>query len=90
MSARLASGALVWSSVNGLHFNGQADLKLTVPIQKTVGPVTLQALGIEIATAASQLAFHVTVTGAVQIGPIQAVVSDLGVTLRLTPVTAPA
>lgn len=85
-----ASGDLVWSSVSGFHFSGQAALKLAFPVNLTIGPVTLQSVGLEIAAGGSATNFNITVTGSLSIGPIQAVVSDIGVTLALTSVTAPA
>ncbi|MGB7759982.1 MAG: DUF6603 domain-containing protein, partial [Bryobacteraceae bacterium] len=85
-----ASGDLTWSSVSGLHFSGQAALKLAFPVHTTIGPVTIQSVGIELAAAGSATNLNATVTGAVSIGPIQAVVSDIGVTLAFTAVSAPA
>lgn len=85
-----ASGELVWSSKSGLHFSGQADLKLAFPVQIPFGPITIQQVGVEIAAGGQGVALIVTVTGGADIGPIHAVASDVGVKLSLTPVTAPA
>jgi hypothetical protein len=85
-----ASGAITWSSRTGLHFKGEATLKIAIPLHTTIGPLTIQGIGFEIAAGTQNVALNVTVSGGAHIGPVQAAIQDVGVTFSLTPVSAPA
>ena len=84
------SGNLVWSSKTGLHVEGQAGLNLVVPLHTAVGPVTIQQIRIAVTSASGGLTLTAAVSLGAVIGPVQAAVSDIGVTCTLMPVTAPA
>ena len=84
------AGGLTWSSQTGLHWTGAAGLSLSVPMHATFGPLTIQGIKLAIETSDDDVSFAVAVSGGAAIGPVQAVVTDIGVQFTLAPVTAPA
>jgi hypothetical protein len=83
-------GDVVWSSKNGLSFAGQAGLRLVVPIHRDFGPAHIDEASIAISASDSGVRVSFALTGGGKLGPVSAVVQDLGLELALTPVQAPA
>ncbi len=69
-----------WSSDAGLHFDGGAGFKRSIPLHLTLGPISLSRLALAAEIAGSPI---LTVEGAVdisaQLGPIAATIQGLGV-----------
>jgi hypothetical protein len=83
-------GDVVWSSKNGLSFGGQAGLRLVVPIHRDFGPAHIDEASIAISASDGGVRVSFALTGGGKLGPVSAVVQDLGLELALTPVQAPA
>jgi hypothetical protein len=76
---------LSWSHRNGVRLDGRAELKVSRAIGRRIGPVTLDVLGIGLATSAGGLAFTATVSATVNLGPVRLVVEQIGVRSAITP-----
>lgn len=75
---------LAWSSERGLTLRGSAGLDATLPIELSIGGITLSAVHLSLqAREASVLAEVSAILGA-SIGPIQAVVERIGIAAALT------
>lgn len=83
------SGGLVWSSKTGLHLEGQAALRTTVPVDVSFGSARLNQLEVEVIAGDSQLATRLGVSGSLRIGPVTATVLNVGVELALAAVPPP-
>lgn len=78
------SGGIVWSSKNGLRFDGQAGLTISRGVHETFGPFTLLGFSIRV-VAGSDVRLELGVSGSATIGPITATVQDIGGRLLLQP-----
>ncbi|HJR68343.1 MAG TPA: DUF6603 domain-containing protein [Gemmatimonadaceae bacterium] len=69
-----------WSSSRGVYFRGSAALEVTVPVHKTIGPLTLDSifLRIEVGAADGKIPITLAVTGSAVLGPISAAVNKIG------------
>ena len=85
-----ASGDLIWSSKTGLHFDGTAALRLTIPLNVSFGPARLTQFLIGVEPQDNGVATSFGISGGGTLGPISVSVQDLGVKLILLPVQAPA
>jgi hypothetical protein len=77
-----------WSSVRGFRFVGQTRIQVDLPVHSTLGDVlALDTVRVALrpgdVEAASSLAFEVSVTGGVTLGPVQATVNRVGVVLEV-------
>ncbi len=81
------SSSIIWSSKTGLHFEGNAGLEMTFPINKTISIVQLDTLsvGLKIGDTADLV---VAVTGAVTLGPLTVIVDKIGIKLSLAQATS--
>lgn len=79
-------GSLTWSSKTGLRFSGNAGLLLTIPIEKQIGVVRLDTLVAGIEAGSDGARVLVAISGGLSIGPMAAVVDQVGVALALRPV----
>jgi hypothetical protein len=75
-----------WSR-DGLRFRGSAALSTTLPLHRTLGPLTLQSMDLAIGSADGALAATATVTVALAVGPFTFLLQGmgLGANLRATP-----
>ena len=75
---------LAWSSLSGFALRGSAGLDLTVPVGRSVGPVTLSA--VQLALHADRLGLRAAITGdmVAGLGPVRALVTGLGLAAELT------
>jgi hypothetical protein len=80
--------AVIWSRRDGLHVDGQAGLRLELPLTLALGPVTVQQLVLEAGVEKSSLAVTAAVTAAGKLGPLAVTVDGIGVVLRFTPDTS--
>jgi uncharacterized protein DUF6603 len=82
------SCTLAWSRQRGFSFNGQAELSTTIPIHQSLGGVVeLDSILIALraGTGAGSAALVVAISGGVTLGPIAAVVEQIGVRLEFKP-----
>jgi hypothetical protein len=70
-----------WRAGRGIYFEGGSKLSVTVPINKTLGPVKLYKIGVGVDF--SQPSLTGTITADAQIGPMYAFVDGLGLTVML-------
>lgn len=76
---------LSWSHRHGVQLGGSAELKAKKVIKRRIGPVTIDALGIELATRDSGVALKASVSASVAFGPVLIVVEEIGVRSTITP-----
>lgn len=73
---------VILSSDRGVELRGGAGLALTLPIQYTVGPVTVRQVRIEVRADGDTTSLALDGTVAVQLGPIEVAVEGLGMRLN--------
>lgn len=78
---------LGYSTADGVHFHGSATLEIQLPLHVALGPVDLRALTLSAGLADGALPVGAAVDLKAALGPLQAVVEQIGVRadLRLTP-----
>jgi len=86
----MASGDIIWSSASGLHVDGQNNLSVLIPLQVAIGPITIQSVHLAVTSTTNDVTLVAAASIGAAIGPVQVVVSDIGVTCSFTPVAAPA
>lgn len=75
---------VTWSSEAGLAFRGSAGLDAALPVNLTIGPVTVPEIHIGLLAASTGLQAEVSASAGVSIGLVQALVDRVGMTLALT------
>lgn len=75
---------LSWSHRNGVRLDGRAELKVSQTLGRRIGPVTIDALHLVLATQADGISLAVSVGVSVKIGPVVLVVDQLGVRAAIT------
>jgi hypothetical protein len=80
-----ADPELRWSARDGLSLTGGAGLDVVVPVEKSVGPITVDSLHIALSGGDGTAAFLFAVTGGVSQPPLDIVVLDVGLELELGP-----
>ena len=68
----------------GLRISGSGGLDITLPLNVTVGPVTLAALHLRATLASSGLDIVVSGSASAKLGPVTAVVDDIGLDADVT------
>ncbi len=87
------SGALTWSSKHGFTFEGSAGLELAIPLHLDLGPIELNTLYISFGV--SNVGGDDVVKGdfgvgiVANLGPLVAVVENIGVRVKIIPVKTP-
>ena len=84
---------LIWSSVNGVTFEGQVAFEIAIPLHLTLGPIEITTLFLALkagneggkASVKADLGAGITAN----LGPLVCVVDNIGVTVSLVPVTPP-
>lgn len=77
---------VLWSSRTGFRFEGQAALKLVLPINKTLGPVEVQDIIIEFGAGTGEaIRITLAITARATLGPLAVAVEEVGVALTLRP-----
>lgn len=72
------------SSKRGVYFQGGAGLEVTEPLHLTVGPVSLNAITVKLASGDGTVELSFAASAAVRLGPVTATVSGVGATIRAT------
>ena len=76
---------LSWSHRHGVRLDGRAELQTSRAIGRRIGPVTLDVLGLGLATSGGSAALTATVSASVTLGPVLLVVEQIGVRAAITP-----
>lgn len=76
---------LSWSHRNGIQLDGSAELKTRRIISRRIGPVTIDAISVAVATRDSGLDATAAVSASVSFGPVLIVVEEIGVRSTITP-----
>jgi Family of unknown function (DUF6603) len=80
------SFTLNWSSKTGFAIGGQPKLQVSLPVHQSIGGLaSLQKIDLALGSAGGKsVALDAMLTAAVSIGPVNAVISDVGTRLLLT------
>jgi hypothetical protein len=83
--ARLEFGMKVgWNTVNGFHFEGSGGFEIKVPAHIDVGPIRLEDVTIRALFRADGVPITLGAGIRAQLGPLTAVVENMGVSLAFT------
>ncbi|MFY4727783.1 DUF6603 domain-containing protein, partial [Nitrospira sp. BLG_2] len=74
-----------WSHRNGVRLSGRAELKISQTLGRTIGPVTIDALHLALATQDAGISLSAGVGVSVKIGPVVLIVDQLGMRAAITP-----
>jgi hypothetical protein len=77
---------LHWSSRAGLSLVGQPRLAISIPVGRTIGPITVSAIGVGLGSDAGAATFDATVTASGMLGPFTVTVAEAGLRVRVEPV----
>jgi hypothetical protein len=80
------SGSIVWSSKTGLHFGGNAGLRMNVPINRSILAVKVDSLSLGLEPHNKNVDFIAGLTGSAKLGPLIVAVDNVGIKLSLKPV----
>jgi hypothetical protein len=72
------------SGAQGFYFGGSSDLEVQVPVHLTVGPIDVSAVTIALKPAAGTLPVELGATIKGSLGPLQAVVENIGLRATLS------
>ena len=76
---------LSWSHRHGIRLDGRAGLQVSRVIGRRIGPVTIDVLGIGLATSDSSVTLTAAVSATVTLGPVLLVVEQIGIRAAITP-----
>ena len=76
---------LRWSARHGVSLGGTAGLDVVVPIEKTLGPVTVDSLHFALTGGEGSATFLAAITGGVSVPPLDVLIMDVGLELELVP-----
>ncbi len=72
------------SSATGFYFQGSSALALTMPVHRSVGPVEIRSVTLSTVPGAADLPISVGATLKATLGPLTALVQDIGVTTSIS------
>ena len=76
---------LRWSSRSGISLGGSVGLAATIPIEKTLGPITLEAAHVALEADPDGASLLLGISASALIGPLDVVVENAGLALDLVP-----
>jgi hypothetical protein len=76
---------LRWSGRHGVSLGGTAGLDVVVPIEKSLGPLTVDSLHLALTGGNGGASLLAAITGGVSLPPLDILVMDIGVVLGLEP-----
>lgn len=79
-----ASVTLGLDSRTGIYFSGSGGLEIEIPAHISVGPIEIQSATISVQPSSGNLPISLGATVQGNLGPLQAVVEDVGLTIPLT------
>ena len=74
-----------WSALNGVSLGGTGSLDVYIPIEKSLGPVTVDTLHLGFSGGDGTSAFLAAITGGVSIPPLDVLLVDVGFEVVLDP-----
>lgn len=77
-----------WSSSAGVRLGGAAGFSVVIPVDRTVGPLTVDSVRLALTGGTGGVALEVAGTGSLVLGPFVAVVEDIGLRAALVPAPA--
>ncbi|UVT15652.1 MAG: hypothetical protein H8K04_17900 [Nitrospira sp.] len=75
---------LGWTSQRGIYFQGAGGVDVTLSLNKSVGPLRLQALHLGFDVQEEGFETEASINGSLTIGPITATIERLGVTVSVS------
>ena len=75
---------LGWSNRLGFHFNGSAGLEAELPINVSIGPVSIQSVHLAVRAGSDGIRNEIATTAGLEIGPVKVVVEQIGIAADLT------
>ena len=85
-SGRRSRWSCTCSSRTGLSLGGQPTFRISVPVSRSIGPVSVSAIGLGLGSEGGSATFDATVTAAGTLGPFTVTVAETGLRVRITPV----
>ena len=70
---------LGWSSRLGFHFSGSAGLEAELPINVSIGPVSIQSVHLAVRAGSDGIRNEIATTAGLEIGPVKVVVEQIGI-----------
>ena len=71
-----------WSSARGVYFGGSGTFEITIPVHKSLGPLSLESIYITIIFG-EKVSIVLAVTAGAEIGPVAASVERIGVEIPI-------
>jgi hypothetical protein len=68
-----------WSRIQGISFRGSGGIEITVPTHISIGPIELQSISLGVKIDETGIPVNIGVTLSAMLGPLQAVVENIGV-----------
>lgn len=81
------SADLTWSSVSGINLQAAGPSELSIPLNLTLGPITVPHLTIGVAPLEDRIELEFTISAGANLGFMQAVVEGIGVRSTLASVS---
>jgi hypothetical protein len=78
------SFTLKWSYKSGFSISGNPSLSVTIPLNASIGPVTVQSIGLALGIDAGAVVLDGTAVLGASIGPVAATLSAVGFRIALT------
>lgn len=76
---------LGWSSIDGVYFSGSAGLEATIPIHKSIGPISFESLYLAMLPSENgDIPIHCAATINATLGPFFATVENIGLTTKIS------
>jgi hypothetical protein len=86
LSLSIRTGLTVsWSASSGIRLGGQAGFSIVVPLDRTIGPLTVDSLRLALSGGTEGIVIEIAGTGSLVLGPFLAVVEDIGLRVSLVP-----
>ncbi len=76
---------LRWSARHGVSLGGTAGIDVVVPIEKSLGPVTVDSLHLGLTGGAGSATFVAAITGSVSLPALDVLIMDVGFALDFEP-----
>ena len=74
-----------FSTQRGLYFSGAAGLEYSANLALKAGPIFVDRVTLKLASEGNESVFTTSVVGGLAIGPLVAVIQDIGLELRVDP-----
>jgi uncharacterized protein DUF6603 len=68
-----------WTAATGLHIEGSAGLELSLPVHKSIGPVDVGSVDLQLKIDTQKITAAASASAAVVLGPVTASIAGMGV-----------